>query len=440
MNFIQSIAINKNNPLFVYQNKQRNNTAVLFTQPADTFTRCSTTGINFTGNNGNDTSNGRFLKGLEGITDPYSGVTILTFDQMQNISKTLAKQPNTRAKVAYLKKYESSMLPVEHSVFKLFEIETKKDRFTNFSEILQRQKPFSMGLLRNEQMNVLNKIEEASANMSPKNRKKVAAELKEGRQRIYKDDDKHPFKRKAFINKLIRHQCEEILDKTEKEILSKRKFYGLAELAEATERFQNEQLEHAKDGKTPVDLIIDLKHKYLPNYKDEYKEIINIARKLPTSNTSANAFVIKYADRSNKEIAERLLNQSVATIEHIDADSLGGENSEGNFMLTTKARNEARGNLPIRAFIKMYPGIPKYSQKYMNDIISNIHKGKLKGYEWYPYLLKDKLAENGINVDISRYKVSPEKAFRTLPPRLHDKYPNYQKYIPEKNEPLNIRY
>ena len=439
MNLIQSIAVNKNYPLFAGQSKQRNNTAVLFAQGADTFTR-TTAGISFKGQNRNDTSNGRFLKGLEGIADPYSGVTILTFDQMQDISKELNQKPNTRAKVAYLKKYESSMLPVERNIFRLFEFETGQDKFTDFSEILQRQKPFSMNQLRKEQIAVLDKIEEASANMSPKNRKKVAAELKEGRQRIYKDDDKHPFKRKAFINKLIKHQCEEILDKTEKEILSKRKFDGLAELAEATERFQTEQLEHAKDGKTPVDLIIDLKHKYLPDYNDEYKDIINIARKLPTSNTSIHAFVIKYADRSNKEIGERLLNQSVATIEHIDADSLGGENEAANFMLTTKARNEARGNLPIRAFIKMYPGIPKYSLKYMNDIINSIHKGKLKGYEWYPYLLKDKLAENGITVDISNYKIPQQKAFRTLPPRLHDKYPNYQKYIPEKGEPLNLRY
>ncbi len=407
---------------------------------SDSFTK-QISNINFQGvDKRNDTSNGRFLKGLKNITDPYSGIKLLTFKEMEQISKDLSQIDNSQKKIRYLKKYEKSMLPVEREVYNYFEYKTRKDYFASFSKLLRQQKPISIKKLQSEQSDVFDKIEKATKDVSPKNRKLIMAEVNEGRRRILKNEnDKHSFKRKMFIDNLLKLQCEGILEATEKDLLKNRKFYGLSDLAEARERFENEQLNHAKDGKTPVDLIIDLKHKYIPYYNDEYKKIIQIARELPSSNTSVSAFVIKYADRSDNEIAERLLNQSVASVEHIEADSLGGDNEADNFMLVSRARNTERGNLPIKAFIKMHPEIPNNTQRYVNDIIKNVYKGKLKGYEWYPYVLKDTLHNSGIDVDISNYKIPPEEAFKTLPPRLRNRYPNYKQFIPDRTEPLNIK-
>lgn len=406
----------------------------------DSFTKL-TAPIHFNGTNKkNDTSNGRFLKGLKNITDPYSGIKLLTFQEMEQISHDLSQINNSQKKIRYLKKYEKSMLPVEHDVYNFFEFKTKKDYFISFSKVLRQQKPNCIKKLQQEQTEIFNKIEDATKNISPKNRKLVLDEVADGRRRILiENSDKHSFKRKVFIEKLLKLQCEDILDETEKELLKNRKFYGLSDLAEARERFETEPLNHAKDGKTPFDLITDLKHQYIPEYNDELKNIVQIARELPTSNTSVNAFVIKYADRSDKEITERLLNQSVASVEHIEADSMGGDNEADNFMLVSRARNEERGNLPLKAFMKMHPEITDNSQKYVNDIIKNIYKGKLQGYEWYPYVLKDTLHNNGIDVDISKYDIPPQEAFKTLPPRLRNKYPNYKKYIPDRTEPLNIK-
>lgn len=408
----------------------------------DSFSKQTNSNINFQGvDKKNDTSNGRFLKCMKNITDPYSGIKLLTFKEMEQISKDLSQIDNSQKKIRYLKKYEKSMLPVEREVYNYFEYKTRKDYFASFSKLLRQQKPISIKKLQSEQSDVFDKIEKATKDVSPKNRKLIMAEVNEGRRRILKNEnDKHSFKRKMFIDNLLKLQCEGILEATEKDLLKNRKFYGLSDLAEARERFENEQLNHAKDGKTPVDLIIDLKHKYIPYYNDEYKKIIQIARELPSSNTSVSAFVIKYADRSDNEIAERLLNQSVASVEHIEADSLGGDNEADNFMLVSRARNEERGNLPLKAFIKMHPDIPDNCQKYLNDIIKNIlYKGRLKGYEWYPYVLKDTLHKNGIEVDISKYKIPPEEAFKTLPPRLRNRYPNYRQFIPDRTEPLNIK-
>ena len=102
--------------------------------------------------------------------------------------------------------------------------------------------------------------------------------------------------------------------------------------------------------------------------------------------------------------------------------------------------NSERGNMPISEFRKRYPNITQYSQAYLNDIINAGNKGKLKGHEWYPYLFRDTWKqESGIDLKLSRYKIPPEIAFKTLPPRLREKYPKYLKYIPDATEPLNLR-
>lgn len=396
--------------------------------------------VNFEGNKKNKTTNGKFLKDLRNITDPYSGVILISNEEMDKISEELKHKPNINEKLKYLKKYEKSMLPVEHNIYKMFEVEASKNKFTTFSKILQKEKNNSLKKLQEEQLKVIDKISEKTNNLTGKNKRLVNAELDEAKDRIKKDiNEKHSFKRKVFIEHLIKHQCNNILDTAEKKLLSEYHFEEVEKIEEARESLENRPLNQAMNGKTPVDLALEIKHKYLPNYNDPYKEIIEIARELPTSNTSTNAFIVKYADRSENEISERLLNGSTYTIEHITADSLGGENEADNFILVSKARNEARGNLPLKVFIKQYPGIPKYTQKYMNDVILNANQGKLKDYEWYPYVLKDKLESTGINVNLDKYKIPPEEAFKTLPPRLRNRYPVYQKYIPDRTEPLNIK-
>ena len=48
--------------------------------------------------------------------------------------------------------------------------------------------------------------------------------------------------------------------------------------------------------------------------------------------TSENAFIVKYADRTQQEIAKRLIRTSLATIEHIKPNSEEGENNIANFL------------------------------------------------------------------------------------------------------------
>ena len=104
---------------------------------------------------------------------------------------------------------------------------------------------------------------------------------------------------------------------------------------------------------------------------------------------------------------------SIATIEHIQPNSLDGENTIGNFLLASAGANSMRSNMPLTKFIEMYPSIPKKCQAYIEQVVDYIHRGWLKGNETYPYKVQKKLAEESgglINLDLSCYKYSPDEA------------------------------
>lgn len=395
---------------------------------------------------GSATSNGKFLMKLKRIRDPYSGVVILMPNEVDGISRAVSKKTTTASKLHVLGEYTESMLPVERGMYSFFCEANKKNKDLGFSEILRTQYPYAIKGLILHQNRVFDTIENASEKLSPKNKQRVFEELSEARDRILlpEEDFKHRFKRKTFINKLVNIQCNDILDRVNKKIealpqeklLKARKDY-------ATARYAINNMPHDQyidNEHRPIDLVRNLRKKYAPKTKDEMAQVIEIAKTLPTSNDSMNAFVVKYADRCDNEICNRLILPSRASVEHVQADSLGGENEAANFILATSSRNSERGNMPIKEFIKKYPEIPKYTQQYMDDIIREGNRGQLAGHEWYPYLIKDTIKqESGINVDISKYKIKPENAFYSLPPRLREDYPKYKQYIPDRTEPINIK-
>jgi len=134
---------------------------------------------------------------------------------------------------------------------------------------------------------------------------------------------------------------------------------------------------------------------------------------LPTSESSKNAFIVKYSKRTQTEIARRLFIASTGTIEHVTPASLGGLNSIGNFLLTSASGNRYRENMPLVEYIKRHKKIPEYAQKYIDCIIEQIHQGNLQGSETYPYKIKKKLFEESkgrILISLSSYKYSQEDA------------------------------
>ena len=58
---------------------------------------------------------------------------------------------------------------------------------------------------------------------------------------------------------------------------------------------------------------------------EQLSDSVEISFGKNTSASSVNAFVVKYANRTQQETAKRILRASVATIEHILPDSKGGK-------------------------------------------------------------------------------------------------------------------
>ena len=215
-----------------------------------------------------------------------------------------------------------------------------------------------MNKLKLEEFEVLDVVDSLSKKLSTQTALKLRAKTTKCRQIIISDSKRDTFKRRTFLDSL-----EEIIPK------------------------QNE--------------------------KEIFNNIKNKALFLPTSESSINAFVVKYSKRKQTEIVRRIFIASTGSIEHITPASMGGLNTIGNFLLTTAAGNRNRENMPLTEYIKRFPKIPNYMQMYIDDIINEIHNGGLKGNETYPYKIKEKLmkeSEGRIMISLSNYKYTMEEA------------------------------
>ncbi len=312
--------------------------------------------INFGASN---TSAGNILKKLRDITCPYCGVKMISGTVLSGIEKKLDKSKNIESGIKILASYTDYMQSTEKAMFDVFENYSKTNPKATFQSYLQKNYDEALTKLKIEEFLVLDKVDTISLKLSPYTALGVRAKTTKCREIILANRKEDTFKRKTFLSSL-----DEIkpANDDESEILKEMKFQALY---------------------------------------------------LPTSGSSLNAFVVKYANRSEQEIAKRLLRPSVASVEHVKPDSLGGKNSISNFILASAQANTLRANMPLPLYIKRFPNIPLFCQKYIEQIINSINIGKLKGCETYPYKIKrtlEKESEGLISLDLSTYKYSENEA------------------------------
>ena len=320
------------------------------------------------------TSAGKPLRKLKDITCPYRGVKIITSDSFRWFENSLKKCKTAVEYVELLSRYVDYMLPTEKSIYAIFKDFASINPDDSIQNCLQMIKDNCLMKLKLEEFAVLDDVDMLSRKLSPSTALKLRAKTTRCRQVILNDSKKDTFKRKSFLSSL-----EEIQPKE--------------------------------------------------NEKEIFMTIKNKAIFLPTSESSKNAFVVKYCKRRQNEIARRIFVASTASIEHITPASNGGLNTIGNFLLTTANGNRYRENMPLHFYIQRFPEIPMYTQQYMDDIIQQIHNGKLLGNETYPYKVKKKLYEASdgrILISLSKYKYSEEEAAEAVKEYEHrfDKYKN----------------
>jgi len=138
------------------------------------------------------------------------------------------------------------------------------------------------------------------------------------------------------------------------------------------------------------------------------KEVVDKIMKetlyFPNTATSTNAFIVKNADKTHAEIAELLISPGLISIEHIKPSSERGKNSGTNYLAASKRMNNLRQSMPMEQFIELFPKIPDYTQRYMDDLIEKINHGEIEPVAYLLGDVKESLYEESkgkIDVDIT---------------------------------------
>ena len=320
------------------------------------------------------TSAGKPLRKLKNIICPYRGIEIIPSSAIKDFEKKLEK---CRVAIDYfelLTNYYNHLLPTEKEIYSIFKDFVELNPNDSLKNCLQMIRGNCLIKLKLEELEVLDEVDILTHKLCSKTALEMRAKTTKCRQIIISDNERDFFKRKVFLASL-------------EDIIPKR------------------------------------------NEKEIFADIKNKALFLPTSESSKNAFVVKYSKRTQKEITRRLFIASTGTIEHIVPASLGGLNTIGNFLLTSASGNRYRENMPLVEYIKRHPKIPKYTQAYIDCIINQIHIGNLKGCETYPYKIKKKLFEESMGrilISLGKYKYTEEEAI-LLTKEYDERWKKYKK-------------
>lgn len=107
-------------------------------------------------------------------------------------------------------------------------------------------------------------------------------------------------------------------------------------------------------------------------------EMLNLAETLPTSSNSLSAFIVKIKNESSEKIAYRILDPSMASVEHLFPASHGGPDELYNFACASRKENTERGNLPFITQLKKRPLTKIYAQRQMDKYIELANQGVFK--------------------------------------------------------------
>ncbi len=320
------------------------------------------------------TSAGKPLRKLKNIICPYRGIKIIPSSSIKHFENRLERVRVASDAYELLSNYLENMLPTEKAIYFIFKDFISLNPDDNLQNCLQMIRGNCLTRLKLEELKVLDEVDMLTHKLCDKTAFEIREITTKCRQIIISDNEREFFKRKVFLKSL-----EDVVPRE--------------------------------------------------NEREIFTNIKNKALFLPTSESSKNAFVVKYSKRSQIEITRRLFIASTGTIEHVTPASMGGANSIGNFLLTCASGNRYRENMPFVEYIKRHTSIPKYAQLYIDNIIEEIHNGNLQGNETYPYKIKRKLYEESkgrILLSLSSYKYSETEALEMVK-EYENRYLKYKK-------------
>lgn len=172
--------------------------------------------------------------------------------------------------------------------------------------------------------------------------------------------------------------------------------------------------------------------KFIYNIKNsvniKYKsEIERIASKMPTSENDTDSFFVKYANsaKSSSVIANKLVEQSKPTAEHVVPRALGGSDSLSNYICDCADCNTKRGTTPFYEWYQSIPGFNERLQEYLNSVSEALDSGFFKtskDYDNYIQQIIERLtdiSEGEIYLEVPEIK-NPDRKIEAIEKRKNE--------------------
>lgn len=249
-----------------------------------------------------------------------------------------------------LQKYSKYMRNPEKTVFNLLKRTSNKYPDADLQELLQKRYNFHLARLEAKQLKIIKDATKQELKLSPKSRQ----ELEKALEKVYEI---------IFV---------EAKAKAQKRSRIKKEFEKL---------------------------------KITCKEKREIDKILAVIETLPNSQNDVDAFMIKYAQRSNREIGQQLLRSALPSFDHIKTRKRSGIDDFSNLIVTCKKCNEQRGHENYDNWLKSNPQMSKNLKRNLQNISREIKEGRLLNFDTYPQdvstTINNELSEgNKINLNI----------------------------------------
>lgn len=375
----------------------------------------------------------------------YTGITMIDPKQLTRMLKNRVFFRPGAEVVDVLNKYKDSITGIEAKVLGVLNERAKIHPDKNIQELLKEVEPIYRRRLRKKQAPIFRELVEASHELPIKEQEMFKKLMIETDKKLNEKPIIIPFSSYEFKYKLSKIKddilkgenvkAKKVMNKLMKEskrfsnttnantIENQKKVLSFLEIILKKSILKdNEQLKNliniSKSRLFREEIIVPFSRKSfiydlakiiseVPD-KELQEKFINIAQKLPTSQQSTSAYIMKVVTESPDKIGHRLLWPSLASVEHILPRSCGGADNMANFGGATTRANSNRKSIDFVSQLKLHPEAKVNCQKYVDKLIELYHKGIFARHNISPRYIIDfkntvyKQSKHQLDLDISK--------------------------------------
>jgi|GEM_PF-2599142 len=305
------------------------------------------------------------LKKQKNLPCACCGKIMISIEEREQFAKAMTKASGKHL-IAGLKKYQDRLPETEKKVIDIVLKSVERHKYDHkkytISDLIKKEYNESLRTLESEQKQVLKEIADLAMELDGETKEKLVNDLKSANKILIAGKNGDTFKRKIFIDRLKSYRALEF-------------------------NFNN---------------------------REKLGKIVSVAKRIPSSSTNTDAFLVKYSRRTDKDIAYRLLKPISATTEHIRPYSAGGKSDPANYLVECERCNAFRDYVFFSKWVKQHPEMIENSQKYIDVIMYRIIDGTITGFDDYPEAVKKTLEKesNGaiiLNIDkMEEYKINSQ--------------------------------